>query len=52
MKIALLQINPAVGDRAGNAQLIVESAAAAKRAAELRPNQTDQDSGLDAATGV
>jgi NAD+ synthase (glutamine-hydrolysing) len=32
MKIALLQINPTVGDLAGNAQLIVESAAAAKRA--------------------
>ena len=30
MKIALLQINPTVGDLAGNARLIVESAAAAK----------------------
>jgi NAD+ synthase (glutamine-hydrolysing) len=32
MKIALLQINPTVGDLAGNAQLIGDAAAAAKRA--------------------
>jgi len=36
MKIALLQINPTVGDLTGNAQLIADAAAAAKRAgAEL-----------------
>jgi NAD+ synthase/NAD+ synthase (glutamine-hydrolysing) len=32
MKIALLQINPTVGDLTGNAQLIAEAAAAARRA--------------------
>src|SRR5256885_12617361 len=32
MKIALLQINPTVGDLAGNSQLIADAAAAAKRA--------------------
>jgi NAD+ synthase/NAD+ synthase (glutamine-hydrolysing) len=31
MKIALIQINPTVGDLSGNAQLIVEAAAAARR---------------------
>jgi predicted amidohydrolase len=31
MKIALLQINPTVGDFAGNAQLIADGVAAAKR---------------------
>ena len=36
MKIALLQINPTVGDLTGNAQLVAEAATAAKRAgAEL-----------------
>ena len=36
MKIALLQINPTVGDLTGNAQLVAEAAMAAKRAgAEL-----------------
>src|ERR1051326_2783440 len=36
MKIALLQINPTVGDLAGNAQLIADAALSAKRAgAEL-----------------
>src|SRR5712671_5127962 len=36
MKIALLQINPTVGDLTGNAQLIADAAASAKRAgAEL-----------------
>ena len=36
MKIALLQINPTVGDFAGNAQLVADASAAAKRAgAEL-----------------
>src|SRR5712671_2929448 len=32
MKIALLQINPTVGDLTGNAQLIADAAASAKRA--------------------
>ena len=31
MKIALLQINPTVGDLAGNARLIADAAAAARR---------------------
>jgi NAD+ synthase (glutamine-hydrolysing) len=31
MKIALLQINPTVGDIAGNVQLIADAAAAARR---------------------